>query len=140
MILLVTIVLAGIYTANAQRGRGGFQRPSVEDRVKRTTEKLAVLKLDKDQLAKAEVVFTDFYKARDEEMKSMWSGGGEKPDRQAMMDKMKKMNGDRDEKLKAIFSEDQFKKWKDEVEPSLRPQRPGGKGKDRDAPPPPPAK
>jgi hypothetical protein len=36
------------------------------------------------------------------------------------------MSTERDEKLKAIFTEDQFKKYKDEVEPSMRPQRRGG--------------
>jgi hypothetical protein len=42
-----------------------------------------------------------------------------------MRERMQKLAGDRDEKLKKIYSEDQFKKWKDEIEPSVR-QRGGG--------------
>jgi len=33
------------------------------------------------------------------------------------------MMNDRDDKLKAIFTDDQYKKYKDHVEASLRPQR-----------------
>jgi hypothetical protein len=38
------------------------------------------------------------------------------------------MMNDRDDKLKAIFTPEQFKKYKDEVEATLRPQRPQGGG------------
>ncbi len=38
-----------------------------------------------------------------------------------------KMAADRDDELKKIFDEGQFKKWKDEIEPSLRPQRRQGR-------------
>jgi hypothetical protein len=44
---------------------------------------------------------------------------GTPPDRSVF----EKLVTDRDEKLKGIFSADQFKKFKDEVEPALRPQR-----------------
>jgi periplasmic protein CpxP/Spy len=57
----------------------------------------------------------------------MRAGGGQ-PDREAMREKFQKLAGERDEKLKGIFNEDQFKKWKDEIEPSLRPQRRNGGG------------
>ena len=54
--------------------------------------------------------------------------GGGTPDRDQMREKSQKMMADRDEKLKKIFNEDQYKKWKDEIEPSMRPQRQGGGG------------
>ena len=54
-----------------------------------------------------------------EEMKS----GGGTPDRDAMRDNMLKLNIERDEKLKLIFTDDQFKKWKQDIEPAMRPQR-----------------
>ncbi len=44
-------------------------------------------------------------------------------DRDAMMVKRKELSDARDIKLKAIFSADQMKKWKEEIEPSMRPQR-----------------
>jgi len=33
---------------------------------------------------------------------------------------------DRDAKLKALLSEEQMKTWKEQIEPSMRPQRPAG--------------
>ena len=53
----------------------------------------------------------------------MMSSGGT-PDRDVMRAKMLKLNIDRDEQLKLIFTDDQFKKWKDDIEPAMRPQRP----------------
>ena len=44
-------------------------------------------------------------------------------DRDAMMAKRKEQSDARDLKLKAIFTEDQMKKWKDEIEPTTRQQR-----------------
>jgi hypothetical protein len=45
-------------------------------------------------------------------------------DRDAMMAKRKEQSDARDVKLKAIFSADQMKKWKEEIEPTTRQQRP----------------
>jgi hypothetical protein len=36
---------------------------------------------------------------------------------------MEKLSADRDEKLRKVLTEDQFKKFKDEIEPALRPRR-----------------
>lgn len=44
---------------------------------------------------------------------------GERPDRSVF----EKMTADRDEKLKAIFTAEQFTKFKNELEATLRPQR-----------------
>ena len=44
-----------------------------------------------------------------------------------MREKMQKLQAERDDKLKKIFTDDQYKKWKDEIEPTTRPQR-GGNG------------
>ena len=41
-----------------------------------------------------------------------------------MMAKRKEQSDARDLKLKAVFTEDQMKKWKDEIEPTTRQQRP----------------
>src|SRR5690606_11933658 len=106
---------------------GPGQQRSPEERAKQTMERLADLKLDKDQTEKTSAVFKEFYEARQKMMEEMRAGGGA-PDRDAMMEKIQKMNADRDEKLKKIFTGDQYKKWKDEIEPTLRPQRGGGGG------------
>jgi protein CpxP len=122
-ILLLAIAITGVLAVQAQGG-GGYQRRTPEERLKLTKEKLADLKLDKDQTTKSDSVFMDHYKAQDKMFEEMRAGGA--PDREQMREKMQKLAGERDEKLKKIFTEDQFKKWKDEIEPALRPQRGGG--------------
>lgn len=121
--LLITVVVAGIYTANAQGGGGGFQRRSPEEQVKAVKEKLVDLKLSTDQTTKSDAVFLKFFKDRDKLFEDMRGGGG---DRDAMREKSQKLANDRDDELKKIFDEAQFKKWKDEIEPSTRPQRRSG--------------
>lgn len=121
--LLITVVVAGIYTANAQGG--GFQRRTPEEQLKNVKEKLVDLKLSADQTTKSDAVFLKFFKDRDKLFEEMRSGGG---DRDAMREKSQKLANDRDEELKKVFDEAQFKKWKDEIEPSLRPQRRGAGG------------
>ena len=124
--LFIAIALVSVLTTRAQGGGGGQQR-TPEERVKQTMERLADLKLDKDQTEKTTAVFKEFYETRQKTMEELRAGGGT-PDREAMRAKMQKMNDERDEKLKKIFNEDQYKKWKDEIEPSMRPQRQGGGG------------
>ena len=123
-ILLFAVALVAFVTTRAQ---GGGQQRTPEERVKATMERLAELKLDKDQTDKTTAVFTDFYNARQKMMEEMRAGGGT-PDRDAMREKGQKMAAERDEKLKKIFNEEQYKKWKDTIEPSMRPQRGGGGG------------
>ena len=119
MFLLATVMLAGALTVNAQGG-GGFHRRSVEEQLKSVKEKLAPLNLDKDQTTKTDSTFTDYFKAREKMFDDMRNGGG---DRSQMREKFQQLNSERDDKLKKIFTEAQFKKWKDEIEPSMRPQR-----------------
>ena len=127
-IFLLTIAIAGVLAVQAQGGGGGFQRRTPEEKLKMVKEKLTDLKLDKDQTTKSDSTFLDFYKAQDKVFEEMRAGGGA-PDRDAIREKMQKLAGERDEKLKKIFTEDQFKKWKDEIEPTTRPQRGGGGGR-----------
>ena len=103
------------------QGQGG-PRLTVEERVKAVNEKLTDFKLDKDKLAKTDSIFTAYYTSMQKQREEMMSGGGT-PDRDAMKDKMLKLNIDRDEQLKLIFTDDQFKKWKEDIEPAMRPQR-----------------
>jgi hypothetical protein len=128
ILLLIAVATAGVFTANAQGGGGGgFQRRTPDENLKMVKEKLVDLKLTPEQTTKSDSVFLNFYKDRDKMMEDMRAGGGT-PDRDAMREKSQKMSEARDEKLKAIFSADQFKKWKDEIEPAMRPQRRQGGG------------
>lgn len=103
------------------QGKGG-PRLTLEERIKVVNEKLTDFKLDIDKLAKTDGVFTVYYNAIQKQREEMRASGGE-PDRDAMRDKMLELSIDRDEQLKLIFTAEQFKKWKDDIEPTMRPQR-----------------
>lgn len=122
-LFVLALLVASVVVVNAQGG-GGFPRKTVEERAKAAMDKLTDFKLDKDKSDQVDSVFTQFYRLQDVKRQEMMAGGN--PDRDKMRSEMMKMNGDRDDKLKKIFTDDQFKKWKDEIEPSLRPQRPAG--------------
>jgi len=123
-ILLLAIAITGVLAAQAQGGGGNYQRRTPEERLKMVKEKLTDLNLDKDQTTKSDSAFLDYYKAQDKIFEEMRAAGGA-PDRDAIRDKMMKLAGERDDKLKKIYTEDQFKKWKETIEPTTR-QRGGG--------------
>jgi periplasmic protein CpxP/Spy len=124
-VLMALAAVISISSVSAQGGQGG-QRQTPEERTKATIEKLAPLNLDDATKGKTTVIFTDYYTASQKAMEDMRASGTF--DRDAMMAKRKELSDARDAKLKLIFTEEQMKKWKDEIEPSLRPQRQGGQG------------
>jgi periplasmic protein CpxP/Spy len=119
--VLIT-VLFSIGTASAQ---GGGSRKTVPERVKEVMEKLVDFKLDKSKSDLVDSIFTNYFTAQQKMAEEMRAAGGT-PDRDAMRETRKKQTDERDIKLKAVFTEDQFKKWKDEIEPSMRPARGNG--------------
>lgn len=100
---------------------GGMQRQTVEQRVDTAMSRIAVLNLDAATTTKADSIFTTFYTAQQKAMQDMMTGGT--VDRDAMRQKRQQLADDRDTQLKAIFTSDQYNKWKNDIEPSLRPQR-----------------
>jgi len=116
-----------VVAANAQ---GGFQRRTVEERVQAVHQKFdSAFHLDKGKLADADSVFANYFRAQDKLREDMMSGGGQ-PDFQAMREKMQPLVDDRDKKLQAILTDDQYKTWKNDLEPSMRPRgRMGGGGR-----------
>ncbi|MGC4100663.1 hypothetical protein [Ferruginibacter sp.] len=115
-----------VTVANAQGG-GNFQRRTPEERVKVVHDKLdSAFKLDAAKLKQADDIFLTFYKDQDKKMEELRAGGGQM-DRDAMMAARQKLTEERDTKLKAVLTEAQMKTWKDEIEPSMRPQR-GNRG------------
>jgi len=126
VLLLASFALMTVFVVNAQGGGGGMQR-SVPERVKMVMDKLVDFKLDKDKTALTDSAFTNYYRSQQKAMEDMRAAGGQ-PDREKMMETRKKLADERDEKLKKIFTDEQFKKWKDEIEPTTRPQRPNGGG------------
>ena len=114
ILFLTSCFCALAFLSNAQ----GFQRRTVEERVKRVVDTMTtVFKIEKEVQDQASAVFTDYYKESDKLREGL--AQGERPDRT----QMDKLIADRDEKLKKVLSEEQFKKFKDEIEPALRPRR-----------------
>lgn len=119
-LMLLTTLFAVIITANAQ-----FQRRTIEERVKAVHAKIdSAFKMGDTKMADVDSVFTDYYKAQDKLREEIGNGG----DRQAMREKMQPLAEERDNKLKGILGDDNFKVWKEQIEPSMRPQRRGGGG------------
>jgi hypothetical protein len=123
---VVLMIAFFVFAAVAVNAQGGFQRRTVEERVQIIQQKLdSAFKLDKAKLADADSVFANYYRATDKLRDEMMAGGGQF-DRQAFMDKVQPVTDDRDKKLQGILTADQFKIWKEQIEPSLRPRRPSG--------------
>ena len=119
LLLAAFAVVMSIGSLSAQGG----QRQTPEERTKAAMEKITPLNLDADAKSKTEVILSDFYNAQQKAMRALRDSGA---DRDAMMAKRKELTTERDNKLKTVFTADQLKKWQDEIEPSLRPQRGGG--------------
>ncbi|MBN8785356.1 MAG: hypothetical protein ABS85_03470 [Sphingobacteriales bacterium SCN 48-20] len=116
-----SLVLA--VAANAQ---GGFQRRTVEERVQTVHQKIdSAFKPSAEVLTKVDAAFKTYYTEQDKIMAES-RGEGQRPDMDALRKKMEPLIEARDKELKAVLTEDQFKKFKDEIEPSLRQRRPGG--------------
>jgi periplasmic protein CpxP/Spy len=126
--ILFLFVCATAFSLASYAQPGGFQRRTVEERVASVHQKIdSAFKLEAAKLTQVDAVFTAFYKAQDAKREELMAGGGP-PDRETMMAEMGKITDARDEKLKAILTADQFKTWKEQIEPSMRPQRRMGGG------------
>ena len=118
--VMISSFILCVVIANAQ---GGFQHRTVEERVQIAQQKFdSAFKLDKPKLSDVDSVFANYYRAQDKLREEMMNSGGQ-PDFQAMREKMQPLMDERDKKLQAILTADQFKTWKDAIEPSLRPRR-----------------
>jgi hypothetical protein len=116
-----------IFAVGAVSAQGGFQRRTVEERLQIINQKLdSAFKLDKAKLADADSAFANYYRGTDKLRDDMMAGG--QFDRQAFMDKVQPLTDARDKKLQGILTADQYKTWKEAIEPSLRQRRPGGGG------------
>jgi len=121
MVMISSFILLTL-VVNAQ---GGFQRRTVAERVEIVQQKFdSAFKLDKTKLADTDSVFANYYRAQDKLREEMMSSGQQ--DFQAMRERMQPLMEDRDKKLQGILTTDQYKTWKDGIEPSLRPRRQNG--------------
>ena len=117
-ILFLAVLFTATTVVKAQQGA----RRTVEERVQIAHQKLdSAFKLDNAKLTEADSVFTSFYRSAEKTREEMMSGGH--TDFQAMREKMQPAMDERDQKLQGILTADQYKTWKDQIEPSLRPRR-----------------
>jgi len=119
----ILLLVAGIcFSITSLMAQENMQRQTPEERAKSAMEKMAPLNLEAEAKTKTEVIMLDFYTAQQNAMKEMRASGD--VNRETMMAKRKELADARDAKLKLIFTTEQLKKWVDEIEPGLRPQRP----------------
>lgn len=124
IVALTVLLLTGTTSLFAQ---GGFQMPSPEDRVKRVHVKLdSAFKLDETKAKQVDDLFLEFYKQQDKVRQELMesNGGNFQGMREQMQEKMKPQQEALDAKVKPILGDDNFKFWKEQIEPTL--QRRGG--------------
>ena len=124
IVALAVILLAGTASSFAQGGGGGgFQMPTPEERVKRVHAKAdSAFKLDEAKMKEMEAAYLDYYKAQDKVREDLMAsnGGNFQGMREQMQEKMKPHTEALDAKLKPILGDDNFKIWKEQIEPTLR--------------------
>jgi periplasmic protein CpxP/Spy len=121
LVLAAFAAMFSIAAVNAQGG-GNFQRRTPEERLKPVHEKLdSAFKFDAEKFAQVDAIFLNSFKDQDAKMEELRAAG--QPDRETMMALRQKLNDERDAKLKPLFTDEQMKIWKEQLEPSLRPQR-----------------
>ena len=129
IVALAVLLVAGTVSSYAQ---GGFQMPTPEERVKRMHAKLdSAFKLDEAKAKQVDDLYLEFYKTQDKVRQELMDGNGGNFQgmREQMEEKMKPHQEALDAKLKPILGDDNFKIWKEQVEPTLR--RRGGPPRNR---------
>ena len=119
--LLITLfaIVAAVGSLMAQNN---MQQKTPNERAKETFSKLkTALALGAEQDAKVYQVFEELYTAQQKAMEEMRNSGS--MDREKMKETRDKLNAERDTKLKVILTEEQMKKWVNDLEPTMRPQR-----------------
>ncbi|MBL0938286.1 MAG: hypothetical protein IBJ03_05300 [Gemmatimonadaceae bacterium] len=105
-------VAAPVYAQGGGGGGGGMQM-SPEQRMARQKEMLFKdITLTADQSTKIDTIFAQSARKQMEAMQAARSGGG---DRAAMGEAMQKLNSDRNTALKAVLTDDQKKKFDENV-------------------------
>ena len=127
IIALAIVMLTGTASSFAQGGGGGFQMQTPEERVQRVHFKMdSAFKLDETKAKQVDALFLDYYKQQDKVREELMAanGGNFQGMREQIQEKMKPYMETLDGKLKPIVGDDNFKIWKDQIEPTL--QRRGG--------------
>lgn len=122
VILSIMLFVFGSAASQAQELVIKYQFKTPEEKTKLAMEKLKDFKLNKDASEKTDKVLAEFYKDQQKMLDgAIKNGVGNVEQYKA---KKLKLVADRDDKLKKLFSKDQFNAWITVIEPSLQPRRP----------------
>lgn len=117
------VLFAALFILMGTSFAQGPQRMSVEERVKIALDKIdAGLKPSESVRASAKTILYNAYTAQSKKMEDLFAGGN-RPDREEMQKIRQQFTEELDQQLKTVFSQEQFSKWKTEIEPSLNPRR-----------------
>lgn len=123
IIISMLFIAMGNLSVMAQGG-GGFQQRTPEERLKTVHFKLdSAFKLDAAKMAMVDSIFLASYKETDKMREEFMNSGSQ--DFQAMREKMQPITQARDEKLKPVLGDANFKIWKEQIEPTMM-RRGGG--------------
>lgn len=118
LIMSLFVILSSFIKTHAQK--------SVAERVSNALAKFdASIKPDKSKRSSIEAIFTDFYTAH-EKLRSNIQGASSntrqplQQDYQSIRKENEGLFTERDNRLKKVLSAEEFKRWKEEIEPSLR--------------------
>jgi periplasmic protein CpxP/Spy len=135
MCILCILVTIGLFAQDGEgRGRGRARR-TVAERVAMVHQKFdSTYHFATDKQTKIDTVFAEYYRAQDKiREEAMSANAGGRPDPatlEALRNQMDEQNIARDEKLQTIMTADEYKKWKNELEPTMRRKWQGGFGRD----------
>lgn len=129
------IIAAGlalfVLTAKAQPPQEPPKPPSIEERVKKTNEVLqAEVQLNVNQKTAVEMAFKNFFTAEDKLRKDNPPPPPPPPDPK-MKEAMDKLVKERDEQIKEVLTDEQYKKYKEAAKKLHPPKPPGQNGPPR---------
>jgi len=127
-LIMLALVMGATTIASAQGGGGGgFQRRTPEERTAAIHQKLdSAFKLEAKTFAILDSALNTLHRNQDKKMQEMMAGGPGTVDRETMMAERQKWDNAKNDIIKAVLTEEQFKIWKDSIEPTMR--RGGGGG------------
>ena len=121
LVFLIALLIGSSAMVFAQPGG----RLTTEERVALAHNKFdSAFKLEAAKLALTDSAFAEYYRGQTAKLAELMSGG-ERPDREVMAAALKPLTDKRDEQLKGVLTEAQYKVWKDELEAALNPRRGG---------------
>lgn len=125
--IIISMLLLATGSLSVMAQGGGFQQRTPEERLQQVHFKIdSAFKLDAAIMSKVDSVFLASYAETDKMREAFRNSGSQ--DFQTMREKMQPIIDARDAKLKPLLGDDNFKTWKEQIDPSMR-RGPGGGGR-----------